>query len=139
METSEIITYGLRDLPTDVVEYDEDQPREKLNALEAIKSLRASIELHGVQQPITVTEYEPGRFKIIDGHRRYLCAKQLELSSVPCLIYPKLEKGQLEIRRYEMQNIRRPWKPLERSDALHIMKEKSDTPDKVGGLLSRVA
>lgn len=119
-----IIPYALRDLPVDAVEYDEDQPRGKLNALEALKNLKASVKLHGIQQPITVTEHEPGRFIIIDGHRRYLCAKQLNFSTVPCLVYPRLRSGELEVRRYEMQNIRRPWKPLERADALHTMMKK---------------
>lgn len=126
----QLVAYELRDLPIELVEYDKEQPRDKLNALEAIKNLKASIKQHGIQQPIAVTEHEPGRFIIIDGHRRYLCAKQVNLTTVPCLVYPKLEAGELEVRRYEMQNIRRPWKPLERADALHTMMRKLNCTSK---------
>lgn len=123
MDTAKL-EYELRDLPINVVEYDENQPRKDISAKAAISNLKRSIEHYGIQQPITVTEYEPGKYKIIDGHRRFICASELELSIVPCLVYPKLSAGDMEARRYEMQNIRRPWKPLERSDALHRMKRE---------------
>lgn len=121
---AEPVTYGLRDLPIEMVEYDENQPRKDLSAQTGLTNLKRSIERYGIQQPITVTEYEPGRYKIIDGHRRFICANELGFSVVPCLVYPKLSPGEMEARRYEMQNIRRPWKPLERSDALHRMKKE---------------
>ncbi len=118
------LEYGLQDLPIEKVEYDENQPRKDISAKVALTNLKRSIQLYGIQQPITVTEYEPGRYKIIDGHRRFICANSLGLTHVPCLVYPKLSAGEMEARRYEMQNIRRPWKPLERSDALHRMKRE---------------
>ncbi|HEV2402756.1 MAG TPA: ParB/RepB/Spo0J family partition protein [Candidatus Saccharimonadales bacterium] len=124
MDTKKLINYGLQDLSIDVVEYDDNQPRKDISAKAAISNLKRSIEHYGIQQPITVTEYERGKYKIIDGHRRYICANELELKVVPCLVYPELSPGEMEARRYEMQNIRRPWKPLERSDALHRMKRE---------------
>ncbi|HMS92236.1 MAG TPA: ParB/RepB/Spo0J family partition protein [Candidatus Saccharibacteria bacterium] len=124
---SKEVIYKLKDLPRHTVECDQEQPRKNLGSPIALQNLRHSIEQHGIQQPITVTEYEPNRFRIIDGHRRYLCAKELELKMIPCLIYPRLNEGEFEVRRYEMQNIRRPWKPAERSDSLHRMKKKFNT------------
>lgn len=124
MDDRKLVSYGLRDLPIEVVEYDENQPRKDISAKAAISNLKRSIETYGIQQPITVTEYESGKFKIIDGHRRFICANELELKVVPCLVFPQLTAGEMEARRYEMQNIRRPWKPLERSDALHRMKRE---------------
>jgi ParB/RepB/Spo0J family partition protein len=124
MDDRKLISYGLRDLPIEVVEYDENQPRKDISAKAAISNLKRSIETYGIQQPITVTEYESDKFKIIDGHRRFICANELELKVVPCLVFPQLTAGEMEARRYEMQNIRRPWKPLERSDALHRMKRE---------------
>src|SRR6266545_5032437 len=96
MDTKNRINYGLRDLPIDEVEYDENQPRKDISAKAAISNLKRSIEVYGIQQPITVTEYEPGKYKIIDGHRRFICANELELSAVPCLVYPKLSAGEME-------------------------------------------
>lgn len=124
MINQKTVSYGLRDLPIDVLEYDKYQPRKDLGSGLMISTLKPSIAHHGIQQPITVTEYEEGKYKIIDGHRRYRCAKELELPVVPCLVYPALDEGEMEVRRYEMQNLRRPWKPLERSDAFLRMKNK---------------
>lgn len=123
-QNNKTISYGLRDLPIGVVEYDSNQPRKDLEKGIMVANLKPSIAHHGIQQPITVTEYKEGKFKIIDGHRRYKCAKELELSVVPCLVFPALSDGELEVRRYEMQNLRRPWKPLERSDAFLRMKNQ---------------
>lgn len=122
MTREKVIKYGLRDLSIDMVEYDSNQPRTDLETSLMINTLKPSIEHHGIQQPITVSEYEKGKYKIIDGHRRYRCAKELGLTVVPCLIYPALDAGEFEVRRYEMQNLRRAWKPLERSDSFLRMK-----------------
>lgn len=125
MIREKVIKYGLRDLPIDLVEYDKDQPRRDLTSSSLmINTLKPSIENHGIQQPITVSEYQQGKYKIIDGHRRYRCAKELGFTVVPCLVYPALDAGEFEVRRYEMQNLRRPWKPLERSDSFLRMKEQ---------------
>ena len=118
-----VINYELKDLPLDVVEADKEQPRDNPNNPIALKGLKTSVAKHGIQQPITVTETTPGRFIIIDGHRRYYCAKELNFEAVPCLIYPNLSPGEFEVRRYAMQNLRRPWKPLERADSLNRMKD----------------
>lgn len=118
------VSYGLRDLPIGVVECDGEQPRRDLDTEIMVANLKPSIAHHGIQQPITVTEYKTGKYRIIDGHRRYKCAKDLGFTLIPCLIYPDLDPGEMEVRRYEMQNLRRPWKPLERSDAFLRMKEK---------------
>ena len=112
------------ELPVDQVAQDPDQPRKSFgtNGEGDENRLLRSIRDYGIEEPIKVTEVEKGRYIIIDGHRRYICSQKLGLATVPCRIYPKLESGELEARRYEMQNNRRPWKPLERSEALERIK-----------------
>jgi len=41
---------------------------------------------------------------------------------VPCRIYPKMNNGEFEARRYEMQNNRRSWRPIEKANAIHKIK-----------------
>lgn len=79
----------------------------------------------GLQQPIAVSRQKSGKYKIIDGHRRYRCAREMQIAAVPCRIYPELQPGDLERIRYEIQNNRRPWKPLERADALARIKKST--------------
>lgn len=122
VQERKIIKYVLKDLPIEKIEYDDKQPRKNLSVV--VASLRPSIDRHGVQQPITVTEYRPNHYKIIEGHRRYLSAKELGFLDVPSLIYPAMTQKEIEVRRYEMQNLRRPWKPMEKSNALYSLKEE---------------
>src|SRR5690606_8969844 len=58
----------------------------------------------------------------MDGHRRFTCAKELKLAKVPCRIYPKMNDGEFEARRYEMQNNRRSWRPIEKANAINRIK-----------------
>lgn len=139
------LEYELQNLPIEQVEYDSNQPRKDISAKVAISNLKRSIEMHGIRSPIAVTEYEPGRYKIIDGHRRFICLRELGYAMIPCLISPRLSAGELELRRYEMQNVRRAWKPLERSDALHRIKREfgyntiKEVQEAVGGAESTIA
>jgi ParB/RepB/Spo0J family partition protein len=111
-----------QDLPIEQVERDPNQPRKDFGAEGDENRLLTSIRDYGLEEPLKVSEVGVNRYIIIDGHRRYICSQKLGSKTVPCRIYPKLSSGELETRRYEMQNNRRPWKPLERSEALERIK-----------------
>ncbi len=112
------------ELPLGVIEGDPNQPRKAfgLGVGGDYNRLMKSILHYGIEDPIKVSEIEDGRFLIMDGHRRFACAKELELKTVPCRIYPKMSDGEFEARRYEMQNNRRSWKPMEKANAIHKIK-----------------
>jgi len=114
--------YTFVELPVEKIERDANQPRRDFGTAGDTNRLVVSIKQIGIENPISVSEYEPGRYIIIDGHRRYICAQKLGFKKVPCRIYPKLSSAELETRRYEVQNVRRPWKPMERSEALERIK-----------------
>lgn len=107
------------ELTLDVIEADANQPRKGLGLRGDQNRLMKSIQYYGIEDPLKVCELEPGRFKIMDGHRRFSCAKQIGMEKVPCRVYPNMSMGEFEARRYEMQNNRRSWKPLEKANALH--------------------
>lgn len=116
--------FNFMELPLDVVEGDPNQPRKAfgLGAGGDYNRLMKSILHYGIEDPIKVSEIEEGRYLIMDGHRRFACAKELKLEKVPCRIYPKMSDGEFETRRYEMQNNRRSWKPMEKANAIHKIK-----------------
>jgi len=114
--------YIYKELPIQQLQRDPDQPRRDFGTNGDENRLLVSIKRYGIEEPIKVTEIEDERYLIIDGHRRYICAQKAGFESVPCRVYPPLAQGELETRRYEMQNNRRPWKPMERSDALERIK-----------------
>lgn len=107
-----------KDLPIDWLVQDPNQPRESFNIAGDKNRLKLSLEELGIQQPIAVMTLDNGKYQIIDGHRRHRCASELGFTEVPCQIYPKLDPGELERVRFEFQNNRRLWKPLERAEAL---------------------
>lgn len=121
------------ELPLDVIERDYNQPRKAfgLRGGGDHSRLLKSISHYGIEDPIKVCEVEKGRYLIMDGHRRFACAKELELEKVPCRIYPKMNDGEFEARRYEMQNNRRDWRPIEKANAIHRIKtEYADASEK---------
>lgn len=127
------------ELSLDVIEGDPNQPRKAfgLGAGGDYNRLMKSIMHYGIEDPIKVSEIEEGRFLIMDGHRRFACAKQLKLETVPCRVYPKMSDGEFESRRYEMQNNRRSWKPMEKANAIHKIKNeyKDATKKEIADLL----
>lgn len=121
MEKHKVI---FRELPIDQVEQDSDQPRKNFRSESqlSLNRLLRSIETYGIEEPIKVMQIEENRYKIMDGHRRHTCAGLLKWTHVPCIIYPPMNLGEFEARRYEIQNNRRSWKPFEKSNSLHRIK-----------------
>ena len=113
-----------KELPIEQLERDPEQPRRDFGVGGDQNRLLKSIETYGIEEPIKVSQVEDGRYIIIDGHRRYICAQRLELKTVPCRVYPKMSDGEFEARRYEIQNNRRNWKPMEKSNSLYRIKTK---------------
>jgi ParB/RepB/Spo0J family partition protein len=118
-------------LPLEVIEADQNQPRKILGSRtnDHIR-LAKSILHYGIEDPLKVSEIEEGRYLIMDGHRRFACAKELKFEKVPCRIYPKMNNGEFEARRYEMQNNRRSWRPLEKANAIHKIRSEYDNASK---------
>lgn len=111
-------TYKYQELPISQIQEDNNQPRQYFGTDGDKNRLKKSIEEHGILQPIEVCLLEDNMYIIIDGHRRFKVAEELEFTTISAIVYPKLKPAELEIRRFELQNNRRPWKPMERSNAL---------------------
>ena len=107
-----------RELPLSTIQEDEHQPRTSFNTDGEKNRLLVSLRTLGIQQPLAIAKTSEGKYTIIDGHRRYRCAKELGVQNIPCRIYSALRPGELERVRFEIQNNRRPWKPLERAEAI---------------------
>lgn len=91
-------------LPLLSVEPRADQPRKHFDE-DALRQLSDSISVHGVIQPILVTEVEPDRYSIIAGERRWRAAKLAGLREIPAIILDSDEMRVAEISLIE--NIQR--------------------------------
>lgn len=107
----------------DKLECDPNQPRKDFGTEGDANALMQNIAEAGIEVPLAVMTVAPDRYIILDGHRRYKCAQRLKLPTVPCRIYEKLSPADIERKRYNIQNNRRPWRPLERSNAIERIKE----------------
>lgn len=124
IDTFKSYPFRFEELAVGVIETDQHQPRklfELRNGGDHTRLLK-SIQHYGIEDPIKVSEVAEGRYIIMDGHRRFACAKELGFTTVPCRVYPKMSDGEFEARRYEMQNNRRGWRPIEKANAIHRIK-----------------
>jgi ParB/RepB/Spo0J family partition protein len=117
-------SFTFKELPIDLIETDPNQPRKifEFRGGGDHTHLLKSIRHYGIEEPIKVSELTPERYIIMDGHRRFACAKELNFTKVLCRIYPKMNDGEFEARRYEMQNNRRSWRPIEKANAINRIK-----------------
>ena len=86
----------VRRLRIDRVDPNPDQPRLTIDQ-DAIKDLAASIQEHGILQPILVRPRPDGRYQLIAGERRWRAAKIAGLAEVPAIIEEIDDETALEI------------------------------------------
>ena len=79
------------------------------------KLLLDAIRRFGLLHPLIVFPVNAKRYRILDGHRRYLCARQLTLEYVPCRILPSMDDAEYETRRYLIHETVHPWAQVDES------------------------
>ena len=74
-------------LPIADIQRNKYQPRSIFDE-EKLNELSSSIKENGVVQPIAVrpNKYEPGKFEIVAGERRWLAAQKAGLNDVPIIV-----------------------------------------------------
>ena len=77
-------TNSLR-IPLDQVAVNPKQPRRDFDE-QALQELAASIKIHDIIQPITVSRMPDGRFRLIAGERRLRAAKIAGIADIPAYI-----------------------------------------------------
>ena len=93
----------IREVAPGLVDPNPHQPRTNFDA-EALEALAASIRVHGILQPMVVTQ-KSGRYELIAGERRLRAAKMAGLDVVPVIVRTIDEQQKLELALLE--NIQR--------------------------------
>ena len=87
-----------------------DNPR-LIFRIQELDELEQSIDSQGILVPLAV--YSEGkRFVLLDGERRWRCARKLGLHNVPAIIQPKPARVQNIMMMFAIHNARRDWLPL---------------------------
>jgi ParB family chromosome partitioning protein len=84
----------------DQIEANPDQPRHDFDE-NALSELAASVKLHDIIQPITVTKAANGKYRIIAGERRFRAAKIAGLADIPVYIKDLKDSKILELALLE--------------------------------------
>ena len=84
-EENDTATAAAELLPILDVEPNADQPRKRFDD-EAMAELTASVEKHGVLQPILVRPLPRGGYRIVAGERRWRAARAAGLTEIPAVV-----------------------------------------------------
>ena len=87
-------------IPLGMIEANPDQPRHDFDET-TLSELAASVKMHDIIQPLTVTKLTNGRYRIIAGERRFRAAKIAGLADVPVYIRETKNSKTLELALLE--------------------------------------
>lgn len=89
---------GVAELKITQIEPDPDQPRKDFDS-EKLEWLAESIKIHGVIQPLIVTEQKDGFYRIIAGERRWRASKLAGLTTIPAIVreYSKQQSAEIAL------------------------------------------
>lgn len=113
------------------------QPRQNFDSA-ALDELTASIQMHGLLEPLVVRRLQgEDRFEIVAGERRWRAAQRAGLHEVPVHVREVSEQSAFELALVE--NVQREdLNPIEFAEALgRLIAEYSYTQDSLASLLNR--
>ena len=87
-------------IPLDQIEVNPKQPRHDFDA-DALNELAASIKIHDIIQPLTVSKLPTGKYRLIAGERRFRASKIAGLKDVPVYVRQANDVQLLELSLLE--------------------------------------
>ncbi len=99
-ETPEKLNSFNTRIPLHLIEANPHQPRHDFDET-SLSELAASVKMHDIIQPLTVTKLSNGKYRIIAGERRYRAAKIAGLADVPVYIRETKNSKMLELALLE--------------------------------------
>jgi ParB family chromosome partitioning protein len=91
---------GINRIPVNEIESNPQQPRHDFDE-QALQELAASVKLHDVIQPITVSKLPSGKYRLIAGERRWRAAKMAGLVDIPAYVRQANDDQLLELALLE--------------------------------------
>ncbi|MEO8415201.1 MAG: ParB/RepB/Spo0J family partition protein [Ginsengibacter sp.] len=87
-------------IPLGLIDANPQQPRHDFDE-NSLSELAASVKMHDIIQPLTVSKLANGRYRIIAGERRYRAAKIAGLADVPVYVRETKDSKILELALLE--------------------------------------
>lgn len=98
-EVVEQVTTSTR-IPLADIQVNPKQPRRDFDE-QALNELAASIKIHDIIQPLTVTKIAGGKYQLIAGERRFRASKIAELKDIPVYVRQANDQELLELALLE--------------------------------------
>jgi len=126
----EVRERGPLEIAIDAIRPNPDQPR-RVFAPEQLSELAASIERHGVLQPIVVRRAEGGGYELIVGERRWRASRAAGRETIPAVVADVEPRDRLELAIVE--NVQRhDLNPIELAHAYRALAETGATQEDIG-------
>jgi ParB/RepB/Spo0J family partition protein len=103
-------TATLQEISPDKIRKNPDNPRLVFRE-EEMRELMDSIKEVGIKVPLSLYE-DNERFVLIDGERRWRCAKRLNLNVIPAIVQPKPSRLENILMMFNIHNVRVDWDPM---------------------------
>jgi ParB family transcriptional regulator, chromosome partitioning protein len=122
---------GVTSLPTDRLKANPHNPR-MLFDREDLHVLRESINRVGILVPLTVyREKATGNYVILDGQRRWMCAQDVELSTIPVNEVAEPTLVQNIVTMFQIHKLRKDWELMPTALKLELlMRELGEKKEK---------
>ena len=126
---------GVQSIDIQLIDTNKQQPRKNFNE-EKLKELSASIEKHGIIQPLLVKK-KNDRYIIVAGERRFRAARMAKCKEVPVLVVDYNDAKMQEVALIE--NIQREdLNPIEEATAIKFLMQQHDmTQEEVSDSIGR--
>ena len=112
---------GVLMVETGLVEPSPDQPRKRFDD-QSIAELAASLQRHGIIQPLIVEQTPSGRYRIVAGERRWRAAGVAKLAEIPVIVREFGREKRLEVALVE--NVQREdLNPVDEAEAYRQLME----------------
>lgn len=114
---------------------DANQPRKYFDEAK-MGTLKASIKVRGIKQPLVLETRKDGTFLIIEGERRFRVAKELGMKEVPALLEPEQNEVQRLIEQFHLQEQHEGWSSVEKAVAISRLAESMNASyEEIGKLI----
>lgn len=118
---------SLRDIETTKIDRSPENPRLHFPEDE-LDRLAQSIAKEGILVPVVVYEDGDGTYRLVDGERRWLCAQQLGLPTVPAVVIERSPDTRDNlVRMFNIHMVREPWQDMPTAWALGKLIEETGT------------
>src|SRR5258708_35455220 len=122
---------GVKSLSTDKLKANPHNPR-RLFDREDLHVLRESIKRVGILVPLTVyKEKSTGNYVILDGQRRWMCAQDVGLKTIPVNEVAEPTLVQNIVTMFQIHKLRKDWELMPTALKLELlMRELDETKEK---------